>query len=174
MKEIKLNRGMMEVPFKNEIETAAKEYNLDPSLIAAFAYVESSFNPEAFRYEPKFRKKYIDFHPRYSKLDPQVQTLLSTSCGLLQVMGVVAHESGLPLACLEDLFKPEIGIKYGCKQLKQLFERYWQSSPERLIPNVVAAYNAGTAKLGDKGGYMNQGYVDKVLRKLKEYKKEQP
>jgi soluble lytic murein transglycosylase-like protein len=164
----------MDVPFKNEIKTAASQYSLDPALVAAIVYVESSFDPEAFRYEAKFKKKYIDHHPQYGKLDPQTQALLSTSCGLMQVMGVVAHEDGLPLGCLDYLFRVTDGLNYGCTHLKQLFDRYWQSSPERLITNAVAAYNAGTAKLGDtgrdKGRYKNQGYVDKVLTAFYKYR----
>jgi soluble lytic murein transglycosylase-like protein len=36
--------------------------------------------------------------------------------------------------------------------------------------NAIAAYNAGTARTGKSGKYLNQGYVDKVLGKYQEYK----
>ena len=159
-------------PFQTEIEAAARKHDLDPKLVAAFAFVESSFRPDALRYEAKFQRKYIDPHPLYQFLDPETRTLLSSSLGLLQVMGVVAHEDGLPIVRLKDLFNPEVGLEYGCRQLEQLFQRYWQSPLTGLIPNVIAAYNAGTARKGKNGKYTNQPYIDKVWRKLEEYKKE--
>ena len=157
----------MEHPFKKEIEAAAKKRNLDPALVAAIAAVESSFKPDALRYESKFQKKYIDPHPFYQFLDPETRTLLSSSLGLMQVMGVVAHEDGLPIDRLKDLLRVDNGLEYGCKQLWQLFQRY------SLVPNVISAYNAGSARKGKGGKYTNQGYVDKVLRKLEEYKNPQ-
>ena len=161
----------MAYPFQKEIQAAAARHGLDPNLVAAIVSVESCFQPQAVRYEAKFQKKYIDPHPKYGFLDAKTRTLLSSSLGLMQTMGLVAHEDGLSLLKLEDLFRPEIALEYGCKQLKQLIERYWQSPPKRVITNAIAAYNAGTARVGKAGKYVNQGYVDKVWGKFEEYKK---
>lgn len=162
----------MVYPFETEIRAAAAKHDLDPNLVAAICAVESGFKPEALRYEAKFQRKYIDPHPKYGHMDPGIKTLLSSSLGLMQTMGVVAHEAGLALSCLEDLYRPSVALEYGCKHLEQLFQRYWQSPETSLIPNVIAAYNAGTARRGSSGKYTNQGYVDKVLEKFEQFKKE--
>ena len=159
-------------PFKSEIAEAAQKHILDPDLVAAFCCVESSFNPQAVRYEAKFHKKYIDPHPLYAYLDTKIQFLLSSSLGLMQVMGVLAHELGLPIARLSEMYQPATGLDYGCKKLKILFDRYADTSanPERLITHVISAYNAGNVRFKKDGKYVNQPYVDKVWAKYQEYR----
>jgi len=156
-------------PYEKEIDAAAIRHGLDSELVAAICFVESSFKPGASRYEARFQTRYIDPHPAYSKLEPVTRELLSTSMGLLQTMGVVAHEDGLPLDRLRDLFRPEISLEYGCKQLEQLFQRYWQSERERRDLNVISAYNCGTARRTKSGNYTNQAYVNNVVQKFREY-----
>ncbi len=184
---------MPKYPFEPEIKKAAQAHGLDPDLVAAVCWQESKFNPDALRWEPKFQRKYIDRHPTYEKLDSKTRNLLASSLGLMQVMGVIAHEFGLPLTLLEDLYKPAVGLEYGCKKLQNLMRRYGvEENPKseyRLpqetsskarqsraarnprLEDAVAAYNAGIARRGDKGGYKNQGYVDKVLKKYQGYKR---
>jgi hypothetical protein len=170
---------MPKYPFESEITAAALKYGLDPDHVAAHCFVESSFDPEARRYEAKFQRKYIDRLPKYEKLDPGIRFYLAMSMGLLQVMGATANEDGLPLEFLRDLFKPAVGLEYGCKQLSQLCRRYhylpnleplFSAGPSALT-DVISAYNAGTARRGNKGGYPNQGYVNKVFKKYKEFKR---
>ena len=162
----------MDYPYENEIKVASTKYALNSNLVAAFCCVESSFNPQAVRYEAKFQKKYIDPHPKYGHLNPEIKTLLASSLGLCQVMGVVAHEDGIPLGMLRDLFQPVTGLDYGCKKLKSLFDRYADTSanPERLITHVISAYNAGNVRFKADGKYSNQPYTDKVWNKYQEYK----
>jgi soluble lytic murein transglycosylase-like protein len=160
-------------PYQPEITDAADKYSLDKCLVAAFCFVESSFDPGALRYEAKFQKKYIDPHPLYMHLDDKIRSLLASSLGLMQVMGVVACEFGLPIDLLSDMFQPATGLEYGCKKLKSLFDRY---KPATFIsfPDVISAYNAGTARRNGKGQYVNEGYVNKVWNKYQEYRKEGP
>jgi soluble lytic murein transglycosylase-like protein len=87
----------------------------------------------------------------------------------MQVMGATAHEDGLPLNSLKDLFIPGVGLKHGTIQLAQLFERY-QFSPAAQMTHAVSAYNAGSARLGKGGKYLNQDYVDRVMGKYREFK----
>jgi soluble lytic murein transglycosylase-like protein len=160
----------VEIPFKKEIGTAAREYGLEPALVAAICSVESSFQPGAIRFEPKFKRKYVDPHPRYRDLGEETKALLASSMGLMQTMGVVAHEDGLPISRLRDLFIPGIGLEFGCKELAQLYGRYEQSPEGLRMSDVVAAYNAGSARIGKGGKYLNQPYVDRVLKKYRELK----
>ena len=168
--------------FEAEINMAATKYGLDPDLVAAFCFVESTFTPQASKFELKFKQKYIDRYPSYENLSLKIRTLLATDMGLMQVMGVVAHEFGLPLDKLENLFEPEVGLEYGCKKIQSLVKKYVQRptsnvstqpgtldfSPGTL--DVIAAYNQGDARKGAKGGYANQGYVDKVMDRYKKYR----
>ena len=148
-----------------EILASSTKYGLDPFLVTAICSVESSFDPEALRYEPKFQRKYIDLHPLYSHLEDKTRYMLASSLGLMQVMGVVAHELGLPIDRLNEMFYPEMGLDYGCKKLKSLFDRYRASTliDKTLILNVISAYNAGTVRWKN-GKYVNQSYVDKVWK----------
>jgi len=168
---------MPKYPFETEITAAAAKHGLNPDLIAAFCWRESRFKPEAYRYEPKFQRKYIDRHPNYEKLDYQTRHNLATSFGLMQVLGVTAHELGFPFLLLENLYKPECGLEYGCRKLKKLFERYGVHGSDNAdlptpnsLTDAISAYNAGTAKRGAKGGYVNNGYVVDVLMKYDKYR----
>jgi len=59
---------------------------------------------------------------------------------------------------LSVLCKPVVGLEYGCQYLQWQFERYGELS------DAVAAYNAGSVRLSEDGSYVNQAYVDKVMR----------
>lgn len=161
----------MGAPFSREIEKAAKKYGLDPDLLTAICFVESSFDPGAVRPEPNFQRKYIDPHPTYGRMDPATRSLLASSLGLMQTMGVVAHENGLPVTLLTTLYRPEVSLEYGAKFLAKLFKRYDGLTDDLKMSDMVAAYNAGSAMTGKTGKYVNQKYVDKVLKKYWEIKR---
>jgi soluble lytic murein transglycosylase-like protein len=57
---------------------------------------------------------------------------------------------------LPDLCSPALGIKYGCKYFHTLQQRY------DLKIEMIAAYNAGSARKNEEGIFVNQGYVNKV------------
>ncbi len=145
---------------------AAKHY-LDPLLVKAIVLQESSGNPFVVRYEPKW--KYAFECRGFAQMiglgcteDTERMGQMS-SWGLMQVMGTVARELGFR-GWFSQLCDPTIGIKFGCKKLRKLADRY---SDEH---DIVAAYNAGSAIKNAGGMYINQRYVDEVFQKLREVK----
>lgn len=121
------------------IESAAKQYSVDPNLIRAIIAVESSWNPNATRYEP---------------------TLRDSSYGLMQVLLSTARRvSGNSGLTAQQLLDPTVNILVGTAYLRELMGRY----PTNL-DDVIAAYNAGTPTRSIIPGrtYTNQDYVNKV------------
>jgi len=93
----------------------ARNYDLDPALLAAVIYQESKFKPEA----------------RSS----------SGALGLMQLLpdtakGIALHTGGSRFR-VEDLYDPEINVRYGAWYLRHLMRKYGE---ERT---ALAAYNAG-------------------------------
>lgn len=82
-----------------------------------------------------------------------------TSWGPMQVMGAVAREYGykgsFPALC------GELGMKCGALHLMRLKKRLLAKGLIRE-DDLIAAYNAGWARRGDDGKYLNQRYVNKV------------
>ena len=120
----------------------ARNYDLDPALLAAVIYRESKFDAQA-----------------KSK---------SGAIGLMQLLpstakGIALHTGGTRFR-VEDLYDPEINVRYGAFYLRRLLRKY---GDERL---ALAAYNAGQANvdawLADGGGIEfseTREYVHKVL-----------
>ena len=153
--------------YRNEIVTAAKAHGLDPLLVEAIVLTESSGNTDAFRFEPAFYNRYIKPYRLYLGWNPR---RISSSYGLLQLMGPVAHERGYPKdQPLEHLFVPEVGLEWGCKHLRMLLD--WadgfEASDTQKRDAALASYNGG------RGGnrptdtpLRNASYVRKVLANL--------
>lgn len=167
----------MTCPYQSQITAAAAKHGLDPCLVAAVCSVESSFMPDALRYEGKFQDRYIDPHPQYCFLPDNLRCLLASSLGLMQVMGLTAAELGLSLHHLESLFEVEEGLEYGCRVLADKVKKYGDGGkkgegfPLQALEPAIAAYNSGTPRKGPKGNWVNFKYVLKVMRKYQEYKK---
>ena len=107
--------------YSEYVRVHAHRHNLDPALLAAVIYQESKFRPSA--------------------------KSSSGAIGLMQVTpetarGIAIRTHGSAFHT-QDLYDPEINIRYGAWYLDNLFKKY---GSERL---VLAAYNAG------------QGNVDK-------------
>jgi soluble lytic murein transglycosylase-like protein len=51
-----------------------------------------------------------------------------------------------------------LGLRYGIRHLLKFYTKYgdW--------PDALAAYNAGSPRKAADGKYLNQSYVDKVLK----------
>jgi soluble lytic murein transglycosylase len=120
----------------------AENYDLDPALLAAVIYRESKFDARA----------------RSS----------SGAIGLMQLLpatakGIALHTGGTRFR-IDDLYEPEINVRYGSFYLKRLLTKYGDT---RL---ALAAYNAGQANV-DRWLEANEGiafpetreYVDSVL-----------
>lgn len=93
----------------------ARNYRLDPALLAAVIYRESKFDPDA----------------RSS----------SGAVGLMQLLpdtakGIAIHTGGSKFV-VSDLRDPEINVRYGAFYLRRLMDKYGST---RL---ALAAYNAG-------------------------------
>jgi soluble lytic murein transglycosylase len=120
----------------------AQNYDLDPTLIAAVIYRESKFDADA----------------RSS----------SGAIGLMQLLpdtarGIAINTGGSRFR-VDDLYDPEINVRYGSFYLRRLLRKY---GDERL---ALAAYNAGQANVDrwrEAGGGIRfeetRSYVEGVL-----------
>jgi len=101
--------------YKTIVRAHARNYRLRPELLAAVIYQESKFEPRA----------------RSS----------SGAIGLMQLQpataeGIALHTGGSRFR-LDDLYDPELNIRYGSWYLRHLLDKYGN---ERV---ALAAYNAG-------------------------------
>lgn len=145
------------------INQCAAAHGLDPDLIAAFIMTESSGNPGATRFEPKWRYFYRPEAMEPEEADSE-KVKQATSWGLMQVMGSVARELGYQ-GDLVDLAQPQIGLEYGCLKLATLMHKY-------ALHDAISSYNAGSPRQDGTGNYVNQKYVNTVLGYLDELKAE--
>ncbi len=142
------------------------KFEIDPLLICSIIKVESDCNTYAIRYEKDFRYRKEPYRfARLNNFSEDTENILQAcSIGLMQVMGCVARELGHTRSLLE-LVEPEIGIEFGCKRLNKSFLKY------DLLGDIIASYNAGSVLFESNGKYKNQGYVNKVLERMKELPK---
>ena len=115
--------GKMRYPLAYEhlVRGHARNYELDPALLAAVIYRESKFDPDA-------RSR-------------------SGAIGLMQLLpdtakGIAVHTGGERFV-VDDLYDPEINVRYGAFYLRRLLRKY---GDERL---ALAAYNAGQRNVDD-------------------------
>jgi len=107
--------------------------------------------------DPKLLRAVIDqesgFHP--------CATSSRGAEGLMQLMPETASQFSV-----RDPFSPKENIDAGAKYLKQLLDRY-----NGDLPQALAAYNAGPARVDDSGGIPDipetRDYVESILSKLK-------
>ena len=97
----------------------ARNYRLDPALLAAVIYQESKFNADA-----KSDRGAIGL----------MQLLPDTAKG-------IAVRTGGSKFRVSDLYDPELNVRYGSWYLRHLLDRY---GSERI---ALAAYNAGQANV---------------------------
>lgn len=143
------------------IKAQARDKGLSPSLIAGICMRESigSGGTWASRYEPDWAY-FFEVEVFAKKCGITVDTervQQATSHGLMQVMGSVAREHGLT-DNLTRLYHPETNLHYGCLHLRKFLDRF--GSEEK----AVAAYNRGWPQHKPDGSFVNQAYVDSVLR----------
>lgn len=143
------------------IQTAALAQGLDPKLISAIVLMESTGNPWLTRYEPNWKYFYFqEYFAKTNRVTIQTETIMqATSWGLMQIMGSGARELGFS-AEMPRLILPENSLLYGCKKLKKLSVKAQNQN------DLIAAYNAGSARKNADGSYVNQDYVNGVNRFL--------
>jgi soluble lytic murein transglycosylase-like protein len=140
------------------IESASKKYNLPPEIIYGVCVQESALNPFAVRFEPHYKWIVKDRRLKPKGCSDATEiTLQKTSFGLMQVMGAVIREQGFAGWLTETLCSVEMQIEFGCRHLAKGVKR-WGS-----IEAGLSAYNAGSPRK-ENGRYVNQNYVDGVLR----------
>lgn len=142
--------------YRAEVGSVARKHGLDPKVVEAICYVESSGLTSAYRNEPGFWRRYMQDKPEWKHANP---ARVSSSYGLMQCMFPVACELGYA-GPPEQLFVPEIGLEWGCRKLKSLL--MWSGGN---LDQALAAYNGGP-RGNDKAPYRNQVYVDKVRKAL--------
>ena len=109
------------LPYEHIVVGHAENYDLDPALLAAVIYRESKFDPKA--------------------------ESSSGAIGLMQLLpdtarGIAVHTGGNEFV-VEDLYDPEINVRYGSFYLRRLIRKYHD---ERL---ALAAYNAGQTNVDE-------------------------
>lgn len=148
--------------YSASVERICVRFGCDPELVGAIVAVESRWNPYAIRYEPAYQwlyqpERYAKMHNTSREAESHFQRY---SWGLMQILGATAREIGFNLP-MPALCEPMIGLEYGIRYLMVLKRNYLKRD------DLIAAYNAGTAKKNAAGRYQNQNYVDKVNRELK-------
>jgi soluble lytic murein transglycosylase len=135
--------------YEHIVRGHARNYGLDPALLAAVIYQESKFKADA----------------RSS----------SGAIGLMQLLpdtakGIALHTGGTAFR-VDDLFDPEINVRYGAWYLSHLLEKY------RDERTALAAYNAGQDNVdrwrGSGRGIQfseTRAYVDRVEELKKIYR----
>ena len=101
--------------YESIVRGHAKNYGLDPALLAAVIYTESHFNPRA--------------HSGAGAIG-LMQLLPDTARG-------IAVRTGGNAFVVSDLYVPELNVRYGAWYLRNLLDRY---GDERT---ALAAYHAG-------------------------------
>lgn len=139
-------------PYRALIEEIASQHGLDSNLVEAVTIAESGGCTDAFRYEPEFFRRYLHDKPAYAH---QVPRRISSSYGLLQIMYSTAQQYGFSEEP-EELFKPAIGLRYGCQHLAHLLRRF-----DGDVDRALTAYNAGSPESA-----RGRQYAMKVLKLL--------
>jgi soluble lytic murein transglycosylase len=103
------------IAYEQIVRGHARHYRLDPALLAAVIYQESKFR--------------ADVRSR------------SGAVGLMQLLpatakGIAVHTGGSRFR-VDDLYNPEINVRYGSWYLRHLLDRYGDEQ------TALAAYNAG-------------------------------
>lgn len=126
------------------IEDMGRKYGIEPALIRGIIKQESNWDVNASRFEAH-------------KND--------ASWGLMQVMLATAQGVlGNPNLTTTQLINPQVNIEAGTKLMADNLRRWGNLS------DAIAAYNAGSPRLGKDGKYVNAEYVSKVLRNYNTYK----
>jgi soluble lytic murein transglycosylase len=109
--------------YRTIISVHAREFDLDPALVAAVIYAESKFDPQT--------------------------TSSAGAVGLMQLLpqtaeGIALRTGGTRFSPA-DLVDPDINIRYGCWYLRDLRRKY-RGYPDATTL-ALAAYNAGQANV---------------------------
>lgn len=114
-----LLRSRYKLTYEDEILSAAEEFDLDPSLVAAVIFTESGFRPQA--------------------------KSGAGALGLMQLMPATGLEEaellGMEGVTEDRLTEPFVNIRLGCVYLRKLLDEFGTESV------ALAAYNAGPGRV---------------------------
>lgn len=131
-----IRRNFEAVEYEEHIENYAREFSIDPNLLAALIYVESRFNAE------------IESN--------------KGAVGLMQLMPSTAFWVAEKLKKedfqLSDLNNPELNIKFGSWYFNYLYQKF-----EGDLIKALAAYNAGEKNVRI---WLNSGWKGNIDKKL--------
>lgn len=145
------------------IKKYADAYRVDPLLLKAVINTESSFNSKAYRFEPEFYDRYIKNNITYKNHKYyNDKNIISASYGLCQIMFTTFIEMGYNPKTPEELYDPDLNIKYGCKLLAYKIKLYGE-------PLGILAYNSGSPRSKNPAKEHNFNYLQKVARTYKDY-----
>ena len=116
------------------IERLAARHGLNPRLVEAFVFVESSDQAQAIRFEPHI---YDLLATKFPHTSPTERMQQATSWGLMQMMGMVARERNYHGTCVALCVDPELALTLGMKQLAHLKARTTSED------DMIKAYNVG-------------------------------
>lgn len=126
------------------IQEMGQKYGIEPAWIKAHIKAESNWDVNASRFEAH-------------KGD--------ASWGLMQLLLATAKQVlGNSNLTTTQLIQPRVNIEAGTKFLADNWRRWGN------MRDAIAAYNAGSPRLGSDGKYVNQDYVDKVTKYYDMYK----
>lgn len=153
-------RSAYPLKYTDIVAKEATANHLDPAMVYSVIKAESNFDPDA-----KSRAGAIGLMQLTPDTFDWVQTKLKSSEKYTE----------------EDLYTPEINIRYGCKLLSILFDKYNKQA------TALSAYNAGIGTVNSwlknpaisKDGVVldnipfeeTRSYVDVVLKNYENYKK---
>jgi soluble lytic murein transglycosylase-like protein len=148
----------------NLVKNTTAKQRVDEKLLDAIIITESGYDQWAVRYEPNFSYTAVpDLYAKKNRIsvatEKQCQKM---SWGLAQIMGGTARFLGYN-GPLTQLLEPETNIHYACRYIIKLMVEY----PH--MDDQIAAYNAGSVRYKSDGKtrvYVNQEYVDKVMRAM--------
>lgn len=129
----------------------AERHGLDSALVCAVIEQESGWDPNAIRFEPSFRERYVA--PLGFSATEEISR--SMSWGLMQVLGQVARERGYKANSLAGLCDPSTNMEIGCVVLSH---------------KLTAADGDASAGLLLWNGGSNPAYPAEVLARIPRYR----
>lgn len=145
---------------------SARQAQIPPELVLAMIEVESGGEAHAVRICPTYAYTVPQARrPGNCNLDTELY-MQRTSWGLMQIMGATARGIGFE-GWLPELCNPVLNVQVGVGHLGNLMSRYGKKFG---LAGVVAAYNAGAPRTRADGRFVNQAYVDKVMKGMEKYK----
>jgi soluble lytic murein transglycosylase len=116
-------RARYPLHYETIVKAHAKNYDLDPAMVAAVIYAESKFDPAT-----RSRAGAVGL----------MQLLPETAQGIADRTGGAHYTEA-------DLADPEINVRYGCWYLEHLRAKYRKTGEATRL--ALAAYNAGQANV---------------------------